>query len=340
MQSPREQAPRHQERWQSTYQRYVFGQHLGELHDRIESLDRSHQAGARKIADKLDLCCRRPVIITYADPERYRIAESRCRSRVCPRCSRIRAKALSHRIAALIRQMDQPRFLTLTIRSKSGPLADQVKFLRRRFAAIRRRPEWHQHVISGVYTIEITWNKQSCQWHPHLHAIIDGSFWEQKSILGLWQAIVKDHAGVDIRAVTGVRKLANYLACYVAKSCDLSLLPPDQLVQWAIETHGLRLAQTFGSLQSCKPQSEPAEPMPQSLVDLDPRDIALYAEHGSVLALDLLCALNPSEHAPNRPSHHETGNLIRAMQRVLAPPSPPPRERKEVQLHLRSITSN
>lgn len=322
------------ENWIAAYQRIAFGQHLAELHNRIEALDASTEPGAAKIAAKLFCCCRQPVIVSYTDPERYRIVESRCKSRVCPRCSRIRAKALSHRISDLIHQMNDPRFLTLTIRSNDKPLSEQVKHLRRRFAAMRRTEAWKKHVHQGVYTIEITYNERRKQWHPHVHAIVDGEFWIQADLLALWEKLVNDQAGVDIRAVHGVRKLANYLACYVAKSCDLSKLAPEQLVEWAIETHGLRLAQTFGGLQACKPQTEAAEPLPIELVELDPRDIAVRAEAGSELALDLLAALDPGKRGIWRPSHHATGKLIIAMQRLMAPPKVPPRPAKAQQLYL------
>lgn len=281
-----------QDQW-NAYQIRAFGPQLDVLLHRIELLTYSPTAGAAKIAGKLALCCKNPVIITVDEGRRYYLAETRCRSRVCPRCSRFRARQLAVRIAAIVRRMDAPRFLTLTIRSTDRPLAEQVKHLRRRFAAMRRRPEWRQHVRGGVYTIEITHNPKTDRWHPHLHAIIDGIYWPHDALLGLWTAIVRDHAGVDIRAVHGVRKLANYLAAYVAKSCDLSKLATDQLAEWAVETHGLRLAQTFGSLQKCKPQTDDLEPLPTRMVEIDVNDLAYHASCGLRLPEQLLTALEP-----------------------------------------------
>lgn len=324
----------------NAYQRRAFGTLFDQLCWRIDQLRSSRASKGLAIANKLQLCCRNPLIITVDDGAAYYLAEARCRSRVCPRCSLIRARQLATRIAGLIHRMDDPRFLTLTIRSSDRPLADQVKFLRRRFAAMRRTAEWQQHVVSGVYTIEITFSEQAQQWHPHLHAIIDGRFWSHRGILRLWEHLVKDHAGVDIRAVRGIRKLANYLACYVAKSCDLKSLTGPRLAEWAIETHGLRLAQTFGSLQRCKPQTDDPEPLPHRLVEIDVNDIAYHASCGIALADQLLVLLEPGRPARLAQNPATVAGLICAFNNPYPRPPPPPRERIDRQMHLRSITSN
>lgn len=275
------------------YQIRAFGPLLDELQDRIDALRRSGSDSAMRIGDKLDRCCTDPAVIAVDGGARYYLAEARCKSRVCPRCSRIRAKSLSTRIAKLVRLMDAPRFLTLTVRSTDANLAEQVKLLRRRFATMRRRPEWTDHVSSGIYTVEITFNSATERWHPHLHAIIDGLYFPQPELLRLWQRTVGDHAGVDIRAVHGIRKLANYLACYVAKSCDLGNLRSDRLPEWAVATHGLRLAQTFGTLHHAKPQTEPPEPVAIGILELDVNDLAYVASFGVPVAVELINLIEP-----------------------------------------------
>lgn len=317
------------------YQLRAFGPLWHEHKRRIAALDRAETPDGDRIAARLINCCRYPHIVTYGDGLHYHLTEQRCRSRVCPRCSRIRARSLAARIAALVRRMDDPRFLTLTLRSTDRPLRDQVKLLRRRFAAMRRRPDWKAHVVAGVYTIEITFNEGTGQWHPHLHAIIDGFFYAHQDLLCQWQSVVGDHAGVDIRAVRGIRKLANYLACYVAKSCDLDHLSHRQLAEWAIETHGLRLAQTFGRLQKCKPQSpDQAEldPLPIRHVDIDVHDLAYAASHKSVIANQLLSLLEPQPHSQPDP---DPGLIFGLIARFNAqqypttfPKTAPPRERE------------
>lgn len=273
------------------YRTRAFGPLLPESEARVLALVRSSNGHACAVGRKLAACCSTPLIISIDQGAGYFLAEQRCKSRVCPRCSRIRATRLAGRIADLVRRMDSPRFLTLTARSTDAPLADQVKAIRRSFATLRRRPAWKRNVSQGVYTVEITHNAKTGLWHPHLHAIIDGNYWPHRDLLDEWEAVVKDQAGVDIRAVHGITKLARYLASYVAKSCDLGRLGPDELAEWAVETHGLRLAQTFGRLHGHKPQTEETEPLPTALVDIDVNRLAYEASWHNTAAEAILTTL-------------------------------------------------
>ncbi|MCH8992651.1 MAG: protein rep [Acidobacteria bacterium] len=316
------------------YQIRAFGPLLDELQTRIAALRCSGSSAANVIARKLDRCCTEPAVISVDQGTRYYLAEARCKSRVCPRCSRIRAKSLSTRIAKLVRLMEAPRFLTLTVRSTDASLAEQVKLLRRRFATMRRRPEWTDRVTGGVYTVEITFNAETERWHPHLHAIIDGAYFPHRELLQLWERTVGDHAGVDIRAVHGVSKLANYLACYVAKSCDLGNLKSDRLPEWAVATHGLRLAQTFGGIHNAKPQTDPAEPVAIRVLPLDVNDLAYVASFDVPIATHLLSLIEPHRMHPTERNPAEIDRLIADYNDGL-PPRPPPSpqpDRSQLQL--------
>lgn len=329
----------HQIQRDGAYQPRAFGPLWAEHTRRVNYLEEAETPDGDRIAARLRNCCRHPLLVAYGDGLHYHLTEQRCRSRVCPRCARLRARALAFRIATLVRRMDSPRFLTLTIRSNDRPLREQVKHLRRRFAALRRRSDWPTHVVGGVYTLEITFNTTTQQWHPHLHAIVDGTYWAHADLLSTWETVVGDHAGVDIRAVHGVRKLANYLACYVAKSCDLRTLEPRQLAEWAIETHGLRLAQTFGSLQGCKPQTgDEAEldPLPTRIVDLNVHHLAWDAARGNPRAERLLRLIEPHRRPAPIEDPAATLAAIHAYNRPHliphGPEPPPPRDRDADQL--------
>lgn len=278
----------------SAYRRRAFGPLLEESQVRIDLLGKDPHSPAARIADKLHSCCSHPQIISLNDGERYYLTESRCRSRLCPRCAKIRAKMLAQRIATIVHHMDDPRFLTLSCRSRDGSLRDGLKFLRRRFATLRRTPLWQCLVRGGIYTVEITFNRETEQWHPHLHAIIDGKYIPHSDLLEIWSQILHDSGSVHITKVHGIRKVSNYLAAYVSKSCDLSKLPPNQLVEWAIETHSLRLAQTFGCYHANQPAQDKLIVTSYRLLPVDVNKLAYKAECGDSKCSDVLAALSGS----------------------------------------------
>lgn len=248
----------------AAYRLRVFtDRELAQIEARSAALKKGATSLALRLATKLDLCCRGPMIYHSEEDGEYRIHEARCKSRICPRCARFRAYALIERITQCVKRMDAPRFLTLTVRSNDEPLRDQLINLRRHFANLRRAPLWKRKVTAGVYAIEVTINEATRRWHPHIHAIVDGTYFEQAQLLDLWQAIVGDHAGVDIRKVNSAAQTARYIASYVSKTSHLDHLTSEALAEWAVELHGMRLAQTFGALHGVKVVDEP-EPHPRS----------------------------------------------------------------------------
>lgn len=301
-----------------SYRRRAFGKLLDVARDRIDLLWSQTDIRCHSIAEKLGKCCRDPQIISMNDGERYYLTESRCRSRLCPRCSKIRASLLAQRIAKLLCYMDCPRFLTLTVRSNDQSLRCQLKHLRKKFACLRKSPAWRHYVAGGIYTIEITWNQSTQQWHPHIHAIIDGKYWPHHDLLEKWSQILHYDGGVDIRLVHGNRKIANYLACYVAKSCDLSQLPPDQLAEWAVETHALRLAQTFGFLHGTHPAQDRVSASTYRILPVNVNTIAKRAELGDKRCEEVLSALTGS-HPCDRP------DFLRLVAIAIPPPEHIPR---------------
>ena len=132
------------ERWATnrSYRKYAFGNLIDLSERRVDALRHTNCEPAHRIAVKLHECCKNPLIINYNSGEKYFLAEQRCKSRICPRCAKIRATQLSHKVAALVHSMDAPRFITISMRSTDGNLRDQLRRLRRNFALLRRSEVW------------------------------------------------------------------------------------------------------------------------------------------------------------------------------------------------------
>jgi hypothetical protein len=200
-----------------------------------------------KLARKLGNCCRVAQVVLTTDDE-IELREQRCRSRLCPRCARLRARALAYKLQEAVRRMNSPRFLTLTLAHRDQPLRDQLRALTAAFKELRRSKLWRHHFDGGAYTLEVVWNHSRAEWHPHLHCLVDGRYCPQSALADAWERATGDSRIVDIRLVKDARQAGRYVASYCAKSSDTSKMPAEQIVEWADQVHGLRMIQTFGAL--------------------------------------------------------------------------------------------
>lgn len=251
----------------SPYQRRCMAGRLDQRYRILEALLRAECTTTLRLAKRIADCCQHPQVCIN-DEGRAVLSEMRCRSRICPICLRRRVKSITARTTAAVKRMDSPRFLTLTVAHSDQPLRDQLIRLRRCFANLRRSEAWKKHVRGGTYTVEVTFNRKAHQWHPHLHCIVDGTYFPHQVLSAAWLQATGDSKIVDIRKVPSASAIAKYIAGYVAKSSDLAKIPDDRVIEWVCETRGLRFLQQFGTLHGVdlaaddEPQPQPAKLTP------------------------------------------------------------------------------
>lgn len=256
----------------SSYQRKIIGPAMHQRQRLLRLFVEAEDPGLLKLAERIADCARTPMIAADSNG-RLRCLEMRCKSRMCPICSRRRTATVTHRVAEAVRRMNSPRLITLTLRSSDAPLREQLLRIRRCFAELRRTASWKQHVIGGTYTLEISYNAKRKQWHPHLHVIADGTFFSQSLLSANWLRATGDSNVVDIRKVNSAKEAAAYIAGYVSKTSSPVRFPDEVVAEWAIETRGLRFVQQFGSLHGVKldpgdkPQKLPTDLHPIGGVD-------------------------------------------------------------------------
>lgn len=233
--------------WGSGLERAAHGRGLA-LRDKIAlALASVPNAPWQSRVHRLVGCCANPCAgITTAGS--VGVVWFRCRDRLCPTCARARSRQVEKRVAAAVRAADSLRFLTLTLRSTTAPLADEVRRLYDAFRAMRRLAEWKAHVTGGVAVLEITRNEKTGQWHPHLHVLVDGKFWHQSRISQAWLQVTGDSQVVDIRAVRSRREAGRYIAKYAAKPADLAAWPMHAIAEFAAAIHRRRMVLTFGTM--------------------------------------------------------------------------------------------
>lgn len=244
-----------------------YGEHLEER-DRVTGALWDHQtAKALRLADRIADCCQTPQLHASEGHDSIRIFEMRCRSRLCPICRKQHARRYMQAALEHLRMMDSPRLLTLTLASSDDPLRMQLQRLRGAFARLRRHKLWAANVEGGICTVEITFNKRTRQWHPHLHAIIDASFMKQSRLSEAWKSITTDSFIVDIRLVRSLKEAARYIASYIGKSNDCRNYPTERLAEWIDNVRSMRMLSTFGKHHGLLTSDPDADEGPETATD-------------------------------------------------------------------------
>lgn len=161
-----------------------------------------------------------------------------CKNRFCPICawkkSRKDALALSVMMAYL-KQEEKKEFIFLTLTSpnvKADELNDEIKHYNHSFQRLMQRKEVKQVVKGYARKLEITYNEERDDYHPHFHVLIavNKSYFTQTTKyinrdrwLELWQQVTKNPliTQVDVRKVRSLKENRIFeIAKYSAKDSD------------------------------------------------------------------------------------------------------------------------
>lgn len=212
----------------------------------IRSLDTSPDPKIQSRAIRLSQCRHSP-IVWETDTGQVHIQQQACRDRLCPACQHQRAHKARDQVRAHLQRMDCPKFITFTINSTDETLAQQDQRLRAAWRAMRKQPLFGTRCHGGIYCIEATHNHTTGQWHTHLHIVADCNYIDQRSLSREWALASGGSPIVWIEAVNDAKKLAKYLADYIAKPADVLDWEPDVICEFAAAMHGKRMIHTFGT---------------------------------------------------------------------------------------------
>jgi len=168
-----------------------------------------------------------------------------CGSRFCRLCVAKRAARVRAALLPWLKGRTY-RFMTLTLKHRNDePLRVMVDRLYERFHHLRRLSLWKKHVVGGASFLEV--KRTSKGWHPHLHILIEGSYFPQSWLSELWLGVTRDSKVVDIRKASDERT-AKYVAKYACKGfSEENPLTHDQRVELVHALHGRRLVIAFGT---------------------------------------------------------------------------------------------
>lgn len=165
------------------------------LEEKEKREKRLRDAGRYIEANKLKKCCSKwRVFEVDGDLEVY---PDRCKNRHCPVCADFYYRDLQLRMQACYAKMKHPKLLTLTMSDNSMTLNKNISFIKEDFFKLRRRIALKKAWTDGLWIVGITVGDNG-RLKPHIHAIVDGTYFNQKTLSRLWYNI-SDSYIADIR---------------------------------------------------------------------------------------------------------------------------------------------
>jgi len=188
------------------------------------------------------------------------VASNSCKLRWCPVCARSRTYWIQSQVLDFAQNVRNLRFLTVTLRHTSADLSSQIDYLYSCFRSLRKLTQFKKLVTGGIWFFQVTYDKNTGYWHPHIHALITGFYIPKSWLIKAWTKVTKGSFICDIKLVRNPEQVANYVARYCSRPVELKNFPMEQRVQIFESFHGRRLAGTWGKakdLSLSPPRSVP-----------------------------------------------------------------------------------
>jgi len=147
---------------------------------------------------KLQTCHRAHIVATRTpegQPLQATIVPHACNTPACPTCNR--RKSLEYFLRAykaLTKQLDKIEHLShavFTVRNCPwGRLDDTIKRLLIVWQRMQHADDWKAHVSGFFWGMEVTLNRRSQTWHPHIHALLHATYWQKDRLKATWKRLL------------------------------------------------------------------------------------------------------------------------------------------------------
>jgi len=226
-----------------------------ELYSHLDGLDN------RDRSNNLQGCRRYAWFVRDTETGTVHVASNSCKLRWCPVCSRARTFFIQRNVLEFATGRTDLRFMTLTLRHTSQGLSEQIDYLYACFRKLRKYKQFKHYVTGGIWFFQVTIEKSTGCWHPHLHCLITGRYMPKSWLVKAWSHITKGSYICDIKYVKNASRAAKYVARYCARPVNLSDHPMELRLQIFESFHGRRLNGTWGKAKdvSLSPSTQLAE---------------------------------------------------------------------------------
>src|SRR5258707_21608 len=162
--------------------------------------------------------CGSEAVIQWSEQkQKYRIRANYCHCRHCEPCMRAKANKIVGNLRDRLKEKanGRSRFIPLTMKPSSKPLKEQLDRLYKCFKHLRATPLWKESQRGGAATLEVKWNHDTREWHPHLHLIAEGEWLDQNRLSAAWHKETGDSWIVGLRALRDEAETAQYSGKYL-----------------------------------------------------------------------------------------------------------------------------
>ena len=173
--------------------------------------------------------------------EEYKMIRTHlCRVRLCPMCAYKRSLSVYHSVRAIYDKINDEYshskflFLTFTVENVlPSDLSKTIDKLNKGFQNIVRQKAFKNICLGTIRTIEITYNKKSHTFHPHIHVILHTTnelyhgrnYISQKKLTDMWQSAVD----VDYIPVIDIRRFRANTKRELAEVAKYAVKPNDYI---------------------------------------------------------------------------------------------------------------
>ncbi len=161
-----------------------------------------------------------------------------CKVRLCPICMWRRSLKVFSQVSQIMNSIQSENdyeylFLTLTVKNVDGPiLTETIGDMITGYLKLIRKTIVKKSVLGCFRSIEITYNKKTCQYHPHIHAVlcVKKSYFKKEYIKNnIWSELWKDCMDLDYMPVIDVRKINGNKSKAVAEAAKYATKDEDIL---------------------------------------------------------------------------------------------------------------
>lgn len=206
-----------------------------------------HQAGGHDLSKQYSRCRTDAWLVQHEETRELRVASRKCNQRWCPMCQKTKRWIITNSVSEWTSSVKYPKFVTFTLKSQDTSLEFQIQRLYESFVAMRRTKIWKQSVRGGVWFFQLTMNKETGLWHPHIHVLVDSEYMKSKKLSEEWYRITCDSWIVDIRKVEDPEKAAEYVARYATIPGEILKCTVRQGAAMVIGLKGRRMCGAFGT---------------------------------------------------------------------------------------------